>query len=280
MTDILLPPGRMVQGDLFQPQTKNKEGQPLVDKQGNPRVSFFMGYAVAKNAPGVQELIQQLQQLAVAAWPAGQAQASLNLIAQGTPPENSGFSWKYVDGDAPANANKDGFPGHYVFRLTNGFQPKVCMRNSQGVMDQITDPAFAKRGYFYRAFVSVESNKSQSKPGMYMNLKAAELIGMGEEIVSGPDVNAIFGGATAAALPAGAAALPAHMATPGAGSGMPAQPGAGAMPPGTPAHDFVQGPPAATAPPTMTAKAGGAPYESFITQGWTDDQLRANGYIV
>ena len=70
---------------------------------------------------------------------------------------------------------------------------------------------------------------------------------------------------------------------PGAGAmppGTPPQPGAGAMPPGTPAHDFVQGPPAATAQPTMTAKAGGAPYESFITQGWTDDQLRANGYIV
>jgi hypothetical protein len=29
----------------------------------------------------------------------------------------------------------------------------------------------------------------------------------------------------------------------------------------------------------MTAKAAGAPYESFIAQGWTDQMLVAQGYM-
>jgi hypothetical protein len=29
----------------------------------------------------------------------------------------------------------------------------------------------------------------------------------------------------------------------------------------------------------MTAKAAGATYEAFRAQGWTDDQMRAQGYL-
>ena len=43
----------------------------------------------------------------------------------------------------------------------------------------------------------------------------------------------------------------------------------------------VVAPPPAPAPsgPVMTEKAGGVPYEAFIAQGWTDEQLLAQGYI-
>jgi len=32
--------------------------------------------------------------------------------------------------------------------------------------------------------------------------------------------------------------------------------------------------------PQMTAAAGGATYEQFRAQGWSDEQMRAQGYLV
>jgi hypothetical protein len=41
-------------------------------------------------------------------------------------------------------------------------------------------------------------------------------------------------------------------------------------------------PPAPPAPqaPIMTAKANGIPYETWIAQGWNNEQLVANGYMM
>lgn len=57
-----------------------------------------------------------------------------------------------------------------------------------------------------------------------------------------------------------------------------------------PAPSFLQPPPAAPLPPPaapaplvshqMTAKAVGASYEQFRSEGWSDDQLRQNGYMM
>jgi len=78
-----------------------------------------------------------------------------------------------------------------------------------------------------------------------------------------------------AAAPAVPPAAPAPAAAPaaaapdfGALGGVPAVPAAPAAAPAGPAG------------PQMTAKAAGVPYESFIAQGWTDDALRRDGYIV
>jgi hypothetical protein len=80
------------------------------------------------------------------------------------------------------------------------------------------------------------------------------------------------------------------------GYGVPMQPqvGAAPMPPITPAPDFLNPPggqpqmggftpppPAPVAPVhQMTPAAGGATYESFIAQGWTDALLRQHGMMV
>jgi hypothetical protein len=73
----------------------------------------------------------------------------------------------------------------------------------------------------------------------------------------------------AAALPTGqfpapaAAALPTSIALPASPSSVPAPP----LPPAPPAG------------PTMTAKAGGASYETFIQAGWTPATMIAQGYM-
>jgi len=52
-----------------------------------------------------------------------------------------------------------------------------------------------------------------------------------------------------------------------------------------PAPSFLQPPPPAAPPPAappahnMTAKAAGASYEQFRAQGWTDDQMKQQGYM-
>lgn len=39
-------------------------------------------------------------------------------------------------------------------------------------------------------------------------------------------------------------------------------------------------PPVPNAAPQLTEKAAGTPYQAFIDNGWTDEQLRAEGYLV
>lgn len=48
----------------------------------------------------------------------------------------------------------------------------------------------------------------------------------------------------------------------------------------TPAAPVAPVAPVAPAGPVMTAKAAGATYESFITNGWTPEAMRAQGYLV
>lgn len=98
------------------------------------------------------------------------------------------------------------------------------------------------------------------------------------------------GGAPAAPAAPGGAPAPAPAPSPAPAPAAPsAAPQPGAQPPGgvQPDHGFAQGPgapPAAPAAPTpagprMTAKAAGMTYEQFREVGWTDEQMRAEGYL-
>ena len=271
--NILTPVGRMVQGDLFVPQTKDMEGRPLVDKAGLPRVNYFFAIAIPKNDPGVGALIAQIHAVGQAGFPAGQWKMPT-------------FSWKILDGDAPENNAKEGFIGHWVFRISSGFSPSVW---ETGGSARIVEPGKPKRGDYIRAVISIAANGSTTRPGVYLNHNLVEFVGFGQAIASGPDGAEVFGKAPAAVLPPGASATPVAGAAglaapplPGAGGAAPPLPGAGV----TPAHDFVT-PPAPPAPPVppvptgpvMTAKAGAITYEQMIAAGWNDATLKANGYI-
>lgn len=74
--------------------------------------------------------------------------------------------------------------------------------------------------------------------------------------LSAAAVGAMFGAAPAAQAPA-AQAAPAPV-----------------QPPAPPVPGFVNGP-----AKRMTAKAQGASYDQFVTQGWTDEQMIAQGYL-
>ena len=302
MSNKWTPVGRLVQGDLWNPQTTNMEGNPLVDSKGNPRNNYFFALAVSKNDPGLGEFYQEMKTVAAQSFP-GIPEARLSM--------------KYVDGDAPENSGKTGFAGCYVFKFSNGFPSKVIKKDAHGTIVPIVNSNEVKLGDYVRVYANITGNGSSSKPGIYLNHSFVELIGIGEQISTGvtaeqayesaPPVNTLPAGAAPigsapTGMPGGAAGpgagmpgAPGVMGGPGAGmpggaagpgAGMPggaAGPGAG-MPGGAagPGAGMPGGPqpyPQILNPHRMTAKAAGYTYEWFIANNWTDDMLRQHGYM-
>jgi len=191
--------GRLVQGNVFEPQTTDMHGKPLTDLAGNPKVQYFIGVAVAKDAADFAAAWASIGAVAVGDWPTGESQ-------------RPDFSWKVIDGDDPKHAGKDGFAGHWIFRFTSGFPWQAV---AQGATRPIVNPEEIKRGYFVRVFFTVAGNKSVQKPGVYLNASVVELIGYGDVITSGPDAAALVstvGAAQVAGMQASPVAAPAVVA--------------------------------------------------------------------
>lgn len=310
--EFLTPVGRLVQGDPFEPQTKNAHGQPLLTQSGQPTQRYFIAVAFKKTDPEFAKLWALLDQTARASFPA------LNL----TPPWDPAcrFSWKVADGDGvddngKRNASKEGFAGHWVVKFSSSFAPRCFHAGHYQPHEQIQDPKLIRRGYFVRVAGSIEGNGQPNKPGIYVNLGMVELSAQGPEIVSGPDAASVFGGA-APTLPAGASPLPMAapavsatplpMAVPAVGASplpMAVQPHPGILGAGSPAsavpnslptsgvHQVValpgiggaaSGVTMSPSSPTLTAvgAATGMTYQQMLAQGYTDAQLRQGGYIV
>jgi len=184
--------GRLVQGDVFKPQTLDMKGRPMTDKNGNPKVQYFAGVAVAKNAPDFQPAFQGMQSVAMAEFRNQEYTRPL-------------FAWKLADGDLPENANKEGFPGHWVFRFSSGYPFRVV---SKGAARPIVNPEEVKRGYYVRVFFTVAANTDPQKPGLFLNGSIVELLGYGPEISAGPDAAALIAAAGGGYIPAGASHTP------------------------------------------------------------------------
>lgn len=299
--NILFPSGRLVQGDLYTPQTKDQQGNPLVVKTGanagKPTQKFFFAVAIPK-APGETHWAntawgQQIWAAGHTAWPQGQAQSAA-------------FAWKIEDGDSAIpnkvgrkNCDREGFPGNWIVNFSSSFAPKIYTANGE---QAILEVGAVKLGYYVEVFGTVTSNENASNPGMYVNHSMVALRGYGAEIRTGPDPKAAGFGRSAlpvgaSAAPVGAASFPAAAAAPAPAAPPPpaAAPATVAAPAPTavaPAPSFIAPPapggvPAAPPPPAaapvgpqMTAKAAGQSYAAFIANGWTDANLRAHGYMV
>jgi hypothetical protein len=302
------PVGRLVGGSLYDPETTDYDGKPLVDKSGAPRQNFNFGVALPKTAQhwANEPWGGQIWQLAHAAFPNGETQ-------------RHDFAWKITDGDSQIPnkrgrkpCEREGYPGHWVIWFSGGFAPKVY--NADG-SQQIVEPNAVKPGYYVQVFGNVTDNKPSQSPGLYINHTYVALVGYGPEIQVGPDVSAAGFGQNVV-LPPGASAVPVAGAfNPAPAPAVPSQP---AMPPTTftpppaapasapaplppvavapmPSILAVPGQPVAPAVPaapvappappaaparTMTAKAMGATYEQLIANGWTDATLIQNGLML
>jgi hypothetical protein len=227
------PVGRLVQGSVDEPQTKDAQGNLRVVKTGpntgQPNPQFFIGVAFAKTDPAFNELWALLRAKAAEDFP--------NLFPQGAGGAcvHPQFAFKVIDGDGldnsgKSNATKEGFAGHWVVRFASAYPPRCFHAGRYGAHEQIQEKGAIKRGYFVRVSGTAEGNANAQRPGLYVNLDMVELAAYGPEIVSGPDAAEAFG-AGPAALPAGASATPlTPPATPGAPPVPPTQPAPAAPP--------------------------------------------------
>lgn len=301
------PPGRIVWGSLYDPNTKDFDGNPMAIKKGvdagKPTQRYEFGVAIPKTqAHFANEPVwgQLAWATAHAAFPGGEA----------SPAMRPDFSWKITDGDStvvpPKSKSKvppvqhEGFKGCWVVKFSSSFAPKIYDARdvNNPVLLEGKDAIVA--GHVVQVVGSMAGNTGNS-PGLYINHLAVGLRAYLPEIrTSGIDVTGKFGGA----LPAGATNVPAAGFTPPAtpaapapAAGLPAAPApaapalAAAPTAVVPAPGIVGIPttptappapaaaPAAPAPPVTRPPHKGIPYASYVASGWTDAQLRADGYM-
>lgn len=273
------PAGRLVQGDAYRPNDKDSNGAPLTDKNGAPRVEYHIAIAIQKDSAEWPAFKALLDAESAAAWPQGQW-------------KSPSFSSKIEDGDSTIPNKKGivpntrpGFPGCWVVHFTNGFAPSVWSRSKmlpperqgpepEAFIQLYQDSGLPKKGNVVRVSGDTKGNSNQQSPGMYMNFNMLEFLGYHPdgEIVSAnqPSPSEAFGAAPVGA-PVPTVAAPAASAPAPAPTASPSE---------APAPEPYTGYAEVPAPgPVMTPKANGVTYEAFIAKGWTDEQLKAQGYM-
>lgn len=316
-TNITTPVGRLVMGSLYRANDKDAEGKLLVVKTGanagQPRVNFFFALAIPKEA-GHTHWSQttwgaDIWRVGHTAFPGVAARPDFAWKV-----EDGDSTIPNKKNKRPCD--NEGWAGNWIVKFSSGHAPKVYQAdptNPQG-WAQVMQEDFVKAGYFVQVQGNVDGNGSSSQPGVYLNHQTVAFRAFGQEISFGPSVaEAGFG---AAPLPAGASAVPLASANPmpaavptvpSATVAVPAPSVPASTPPPppvpvTPNPQFLQVPAVPVAPvpsaavPTvpvppvapvmttspskvMTAKAGGASYESFIAGGWDDARMIAEGYL-
>lgn len=308
--DILFPAGRLIVGDLYKGSSTDDKGQPRVVKngpnKGQPLTQFFIGVAIPK--AGEQHWSQT---------PWGQTILAVGAQAFPNIYQNPTFAWKIDDGDSTVPnkkgrkpADMEGARGHWIVKFTSGYAPKVAAQTSPGVFQELTGGE-VKVGYWIQVSANVAGNNSAESPGVYLNHSAVLFVKTDAEIRQGIDVASAFAGAQvsqglptpgAAALPftptalpptavPAAAALPPTAVVPNPGflagpaGGLPTAAGAAGLPVAAavpPAAPVVPAMPTAPSGPQMTAKglATGFTVHQFLSNGWSEAQMRSEGYIL
>ena len=268
---ILTPVGRLVQGSLYEGQTTDAEGNPLVYKTGanagQPRVDFYFAIAVEKGLEkhwAETEWGKKIWNIGHVGFPKGQA-------------NSPSFAWKIIDGDSALPNRKghkpcdrEGYPKHWVLNFTSGFSPSVYDGNGN---QQILVPDHVKLGDYIQVFGHVTDNGSEQQPGVFLNHSMVAFAGFGKRIFLGPNPKEVgFGNC---ALPAGASL------TPLASGFSPTTPvPSTSTPPAVTPYPAILTPPIPSAPVhTMLSKANGLSYEQLIGAGWTDQLLIQHGYM-
>lgn len=243
---IHFPPGRVVQGDLYEPQTEDQQGNKLKVKTGpnagQDRVDYFYAYAIPKAGEAAWWHTPwggKIYGMARVSWPT-LFDAQGNCL-------HPNFSWKVLDGDDTRpnpdaqmrrNCDREGFAGHWVVRLSSGYATRIFTEAGEPLLQ----PGLVKRGFWVESIASVKSNGNTSKPGMYINHQYVAYRAPGKEIISGPDPRSL--GFGKAPLPPGVTAAPI-----GATANLPAVPGAPGVPGMPPAAHGAPGYPAPPAAP-------------------------------
>lgn len=289
------PVGRLVQGDLFEMNTKNMQGGERRNKKGELSPQAVCVVAFDKASTDWPALEAHIKRVAAAGFP--------QFFPQGPtgPCVNPLFAFKIGDGDGydgngKPNNVKPGWAGCWIVKFTSGFLPRVFPAHQYEPHMQITDRNMVKLGHYVRVGYTLQPNNDPNRPGVFINHTFVEHMGYGPEIILGPSASQVLGQAPAPTyMPPGMSATPvggtqsataAAAAAGYAASSAPNRPAGAPGPAPGPYGGYMQTPPSAPMPPpapvkqrVMTAKANGATYEQCIAAGWTDAALVQHGMM-
>jgi hypothetical protein len=249
--EILTPEGRIVEGHpMVWRDQMDDNNKPALKEDGTKKQTVYVGFAIRKT-PGVTD------------WKAEPWGAQIDATAREGYPNGEtmrpDFAWKITDGDStiPNKRGKkpcdsEGFPGHWVLRLSTALQPARCFHvGKYDPMQQIQNEKEIKCGDYGRFLILAKDNAPSKSPGVYLNPSMFELIRAGQAIMSdsGPSAAAVFG----APAPAAASAPPAPPA-----------------PPSPPAPSA-----AAPAPEAFLVNGQSFTRDMLRNVGWTDDMINA-----
>lgn len=270
MTQFTAPTGRLVWGDptKLRQKTDQLTNAPRTKHDGTPLMTCDFGVAYSKADPATAPFMALLRAADKAAFPQFHDAAGNPTLPT--------FADKITDGDSQVPNKKgkkpcerDGYAGHWVVSYSRATGDTPPLKRHDGTRWVDMDPAGLDCGDYVIIGGSTTSNDSAQSPGMYRNVDMVGFVGKGQRIITGRDADEALGAAPPA-LPAGATATPQAPAD----APLPSAPPA-------PYDAHLPPPPSAPEPdgPVMTAKANGAPYEAFIAKGWTEETLRAQGFI-
>lgn len=206
--DLVTPGGRLIEGSMSVPSLKDYEGN-LRDKP-----QYYFALAVDKRDPSVAVVLAQIWNAATSFY--AQIPDVMRRINMGLDPY-SRFAWKISDGDHPKFADKPLYKGHYVFKFSTTIPLKVCGRDNM-----FMEPSTVKLGWYADVAFSIKPNaRIDGNAGMFANPNMVRILGAGEEIITGPAPEKLFGGA-----PAPQMGTPVGSVSPGIGIG-----GSNATPP-------------------------------------------------
>lgn len=270
--------GRFIMGDLFAASQKTDDNEQPLFKDGKPVMGYFFGVAIPKTSadwkkdPAYADMYAE----AVKAFPRG---------------EHSwpSFAFKISDGDLPNQRGKtyEHAKGCWLFKFSTQIPFKKFAFNA-GAWHEVAEGDIKCGDYIQVQTTYAGNGQTAPKtPGMYMNPLQVAFSRRGVEIVNTPEADPTTAGFTPGE------ALDTVGAAAGAAFTAPANQQAAAQHTNTaavnnvqPNHNFLNAvpddiPDVPVAGPQLTAKApAGVTYEMFIAKGWTDDKMRAAGYLV
>ena len=265
--------GRIVQGGIELRDKIDQQTKLPQMKDGVKVQECYIGLAVAKGSPDFNALYSAMHAEARAGHPT-LFDANGNCVRQD-------YAWKMIDGDGrdpegKLYSEREGFAGHYVFKLQSRFLPKCYPSGQFAPSMEIQDAhKFVKRGHWVNVAINVSSNGvtpgGQAKAGLYLSPDKIEHVAIDKEIGGGISAEEAFANRPRPQLPPGVQAIgPGAYAQPQGGQGLP-------PPPGQP-QQFVQQP----APRQLVLRADlagqGYTLDGLRSQGNTDDAIVAQGW--
>jgi hypothetical protein len=196
--DLVTPGGRLIEGSMSVPSLKDYEGNV------RDRPQYYFALAVDKRDPSIAPILAQIWNTATTYY--AQIPDVMRRINMGLDPY-SRFAWKICDGDHAKFSDKPLYKGMYVFKFSTTYPLKTCGRDNLPI-----EPATVKLGWYADVAFSVKPNaRIDGNAGLFVNPLMVRILGLGEEIITGPAPEKLFGAAPAPTMgtPLGATTAPA-----------------------------------------------------------------------